>query len=211
MDDITPFLGKLFPNPKLVEELELESTLMDIPNNITILNIGDYVKIVPLVIEGRIKVMRNDESGKEVLLYYINPGESCALSIAAGLNNRKSAAYAVTNKKTILLSIPIDKLDGMIKTYPYLNKFILELFDKRFNELIDFIDAISFKNVDTRLLSYLKKSVLAENDNFIYTTHKQIAEELGTAREVVSRLLKQLEKKGKVKNHRGKIEIIMPL
>ncbi len=211
MDDITPFLRKIFPNPKLVEELEQESTLMDIPDNITILNIGDYVKIVPLVIEGRIKVMRNDESGKELLLYYINPGESCALSITAGLNNRKSAAYAVTGKETKLLAIPIDKLDSMIKDYPYLNKFILELFDKRYNELIDFIDAVSFKNVDTRLINYLKKNLTSGNDNFIHATHKQIAEELGTAREVVSRLLKQLEKEGKVKNHRGKIEIISPL
>ncbi len=207
MNDITPFLRKLFPNPKLVEELKHESKLMEIPENITILNIGDYVKVVPLVIEGRIKVMRNDESGKEVLLYYINPGESCALSIAAGLNNKKSAAYAITNNDTKLLAIPVEKLDSMIKTYPYLNKFVLELFHQRFNELIDFIDAISFKNVDTRLIKYLEKSLTPENDNFIYATHKQIAEELGTAREVVSRLLKQLEKEGKVKNYRGKIEI----
>ena len=109
---------------------------------------------------------------------------------------------------TKLLSIPGDKLDSMIKTYPYLNKFILELFHQRFSELIDFIDAISFKNVDTRLINYLEKSITPKNDNFIYATHKQIAEELGTAREVVSRLLKQLEKEGKVKNYRGKIEII---
>jgi len=207
MDDITPFLRKLFSNPKLVEELERESKLLEIHNDTTILNIGDYVKVVPLVIEGRIKVMRNDESGKEVLLYYINPGESCALSIAAGLNNKKSAAYAITSNDTKLLAIPIDKLDSMIRTYPYLNKFVLELFHQRFNELINFIDAISFKNVDTRLINYLEKSLTPENGNFIYATHKQIAEELGTAREVVSRLLKQLEKDGKVTNHRGKIEI----
>ncbi len=211
MNDITPFLKKLFLNTQLVDELKHESKLMEIPENITILNIGDYVKIVPLVIEGRIKVMRNDESGKEVLLYYINPGESCALSIAAGLNNQKSAAYAITNNETKLLTIPIGKLDSMIKTYPYFNKFVLELFHQRFNELIDFIDAISFKNVDTRLIKYLKKSLTPENDNFIYATHKQIAEGLGTAREVVSRLLKQLEKEGKIKNHRGKIEIISAL
>ena len=211
MDEITPFLRKLFPNPQLVDELEHESNLMEIPENTTILNIGDYVKVVPLIIEGRIKVMRNDESGKEVLLYYINPGESCALSIAAGLNNKKSAAYAITNNDTKLLAIPVDKLDSMIKTYPYLNKFVLELFHQRFNELIDFIDAISFKNVDTRLINYLEKSQTPENDNFIYAIHKQILEELGTAREVISRLLKQLEKEGKVKNHRGKIEIISAL
>ncbi len=211
MDDITLFLRKLFPNPKLVEELEQESSLMDIPKNIKILDIDEYVKVVPLVIEGRIKVMRNDESGKEILLYYINPGESCALSITAGLNNRKSAAYAITSDKTKLLAIPVEKLENLIKKYPYLNKFILELFYNRYNELIEFIDAVSFKNVDARLIEYLNKGLTPDNDNFIYSTHKQIAEELGTAREVVSRLLKQLEKEGKVKNHRGKIELIMPL
>lgn len=112
-------------------------------------------------------------------------------------------------RDTKLLAIPVDKLDNMIRTYPYLNKFILELFHKRFNELIEFIDAISFKNVDARLIKFFEKSLTPENENFIYSTHKQIAEELGTAREVVSRLLKQLEKDGKVKNHRGKIEIII--
>ncbi len=211
MDDITPFLRKLFTNTQLVDELEHESKLMELQDNVKILSIGDYVKIVPLVIEGRVKVMRNDESGKEILLYYINPGESCALSIAAGLNNQKSAAYAVTNNNTKLLAIPVDKLETMIKVYPYLNKFVLKLFHQRFNELIEFIDAISFKNVDMRLLNYIKKNLTPANGNFIYVTHKQIAEELGTAREVVSRLLKQLEKEGKVKNHRGKIEIISAL
>jgi len=208
MNELTSFLHRLFPNQQLVSKIESESKLMEIQDDVTILNIGDYIKVVPLVIEGRIKVMRNDESGKEILLYYINPGESCALSIAAGLNNKKSAAYAVTNNNTKLLAIPIDKLDSMIKVYPYLNKFVLELFHKRFNELIDFIDAISFKNVDTRLIKYLEKRQTPENKNYIYATHKQIAEELGTAREVVSRLLKQLEKEGKLKNHRGMIEII---
>lgn len=208
MNDITTFLKKIFLNQTLVDELEHESKFMELSEDTTILSIDDYVTIVPLVIEGRIKVMRNDESGKEVLLYYINPGESCAISIAAGLNNQKSVAYAITNSDTKLLAIPINTLDKMIKVYPYLNKFVLELFHKRFNELIDFIDAISFKNVDTRLQKYLEKSLMSKNGNFIYITHKQIAEELGTAREVVSRLLKQLENEGKVKNHRGKIEII---
>lgn len=151
MNDISIFLRNLFPNPKLVEELMLQSSLMEIPENEEILSIDENVKVVPLVMEGRIKVMRNDESGKEILLYYIEPGESCALSIAAGLNNKKSLAYAITDTKTQLLAIPVDKLDGMIKSFPYLNKFVLQLFHQRFNELIGFIDAISFKNIDARL------------------------------------------------------------
>jgi len=208
MNNTSIFLRKIFPNPKLVEELESQGSLMEIPENEQILSIDDYIKVVPLVIEGRIKVMRNDESGKEILLYYIEPGESCALSIAAGLNNKKSVAYAVTDSNTQLLAIPVDKLESMIKTFPYLNKFVLELFHQRFNELIEFIDAISFKNIDERLIEYLDKKSDAGKNKFIHLTHREIAEELGTAREVVSRLLKQLEKQGKIKNHRGKIEII---
>ncbi len=208
MNTTSKFLRKLFPSIELVERLEQETSLMEIPENESILEIDDYIKIVPLVVDGRIKVMRNDESGKEILLYYINPGESCALSIAAGLNNKKSVAFAITDSKTKLLAIPIDKLESMIKTFPYLNKFVLELFHQRFNELIDFIDAISFKNIDARLIEYLQKKSDNTNNMFVNITHREIAEDLGTAREVVSRLLKQLEKQGKIKNYRGKIEII---
>lgn len=208
MNTTSLFLRKLFPTPKLVNEILLQSTFMEIPENEKILSIDDYIKVVPLVMSGRVKVMRNDESGKEILLYYINPGESCALSIAAGLNHKRSVAYAITDSETQLLAIPVDKLESMIKTFPYLNKFVLELFHQRFNELIEFIDAISFKNIDARLLEYLEKKSHGGKNRFVVLTHKQMAEELSTAREVVSRLLKQLEKQGKIKNHRGKIEII---
>lgn len=208
MTDVSAFLGNIFPNRSLVDSLEEQSTLMEISENERVLNIDDYIKVVPLVIEGRIKVMRQDESGKEILLYYIEPGESCALSIAAGLNNKKSVAYAITDSETQLLAIPVDKLESMIKIFPYLNKFVLELFHQRFNELIEFIDAISFKNIDERLIEYLEKKSDDGKNKFIHLTHRAISEELGTAREVVSRLLKQLEKQGKIKNHRGKIEII---
>ncbi len=209
MEDLKLFLKKLFLNKELVEVLQDNSVVMDLDDNETILKDNEYVKNIPLVIDGRIKVMRNDESGKEVLLYYINPGESCALSIAAGLNHQKSMAYAVTDKQTRIMAISIEKLDELIKKFPYLNSFVLELFHKRFNELVMYIDDISFRSIDTRLLDYIDKNTLVENDvKIVLKTHKQIADELGTAREVVSRLLKQLEKKGVIKNHRGKIEII---
>ena len=209
MEDINLFLKKLFLNKDLVEVLKDNSIVVEVNDNETILKDNEYVKNIPLVIDGRIKVMRNDESGKEVLLYYINPGESCALSIAAGLNHQKSIAYAVADKHTRFMAISVEKLDELIKKFPYLNSFVLELFHKRFNELVMYIDDISFRSIDTRLLDYIDKNTIEEaNGKFVLKTHKQIAEELGTAREVVSRLLKQLENKGLVKNYRGKIEII---
>jgi len=209
MEDINLFLKKLFLNKDLVEVLKDNSIVVEVNDNETILKDNEYVKNIPLVIDGRIKVMRNDESGKEVLLYYINPGESCALSIAAGLNHQKSIAYAVADKHTRFMAISVEKLDELIKKFPYLNSFVLELFHKRFNELVMYIDDISFRSIDTRLMDYIDKNTIEEaNRKFVLKTHKQIAEELGTAREVVSRLLKQLENKGLVKNFRGKIEII---
>jgi len=188
-----------------------KSQTAEIPSKQTILQEGEYIKVVPLVFEGRIKVMRQDESGKEVLLYYINPGESCALSIAAGLNNDKSIAYAITDKPTNILAIPLEALRDMLLHFPRLNDFVLQLFHQRFNELILFIDAISFKNVDFRLIANLKTKQQKSKSNTIAITHQQLANELGTAREVVSRLLKQLERDKKIKNLRGKIEIISAL
>jgi len=211
MQESITFLKKIFINDELVNELLAKSQTAIIPSKQTILREGEYIKVVPLVFEGRIKVMRQDESGKEVLLYYINPGESCALSIAAGLNNDKSIAYAITDKPTNILAIPLEALRDMLLHFPRLNDFVLQLFHQRFNELILFIDAISFKNVDFRLIANLKTKQQKSKSNAIAITHQQLANELGTAREVVSRLLKQLERDKKIKNLRGKIEIISAL
>ena len=211
MEETKAFLKKIFVSDELVNKLLASSQTAEIPEKQTILQEGQYIKVVPFVFEGRIKVMRQDESGKEVLLYYINPGESCALSIAAGLNHDKSVAYAITDKPTQMLVIPLEALRDMLLQFPRLNDFVLQLFHQRFNELILFIDAVSFKNIDFRLIANLKTKQQKSKSNTIAITHQQLANELGTAREVVSRLLKQLERDRKIKNLRGKIEIIASL
>ena len=211
MQETKAFLKEIFITNALVDELLVRSQTIDIPSDQQILQEGQYIKVVPFVFEGRIKVLRQDESGKEVLLYYINPGESCALSIAAGLNHDKSVAYAITDKPTQMLAIPLETLREMLLHFPRLNDFVLHLFHQRFNELILFIDAVSFKNIDFRLIANLKDKQQKSKSNLIPITHQQLANELGTAREVVSRLLKQLERDQKIKSLRGKIEIIAPL
>lgn len=200
-------LKELFVNQALVEEIKRRSTLVQLEAGDQILSEGSYVQTIPLVVEGRIKVMRRDESGKELLLYYIQKGESCALSIAAGLNRKKSIAFAMADEKTTLLSIPLDAVRALLLSFPRANDFVLHLFHQRFNELILFIDSIAFKNVDFRLIKHLQRMRTATGAVTIETTHQQLADELGTAREVISRLLKQLEKEGKIKNLRGKIEL----
>lgn len=207
MDTTYLFLRKIFYDKSLVDELMDKSQFMVIPAHTKILEEDKYIKVVPLVFEGRIKVMRKVESGKEILLYYINPGESCALSIVAGMNRTKSVAYAETETETKMFAIPVEVLRDLHYRYPQCDDFLLQLFHTRFNELILFIDSIAFKTMDFRLVSHLKKKQKESGADAIYITHQQLADELGTAREVISRLLKQLERDGKIINGRSKIEI----
>ena len=208
MENLQLFLNKVFSDVQLSREIISRSQFLPVDADRTILEEGQYIRNIPLVYKGRIRVMRQDESGREILLYYILPGESCALSLAAGLNHQKSVAYAETDMKTELLSIPVDVLEELIGQFPKLNEFVLKLFHYRFNELILFIDSVVFKTIDYRLIQHLKRKHQKSGSNVIEITHQTLAKELGTAREVVSRLLKHLEKENKVINHRGKIEII---
>jgi CRP/FNR family transcriptional regulator len=208
MDAVYRFLRKIYSDKNLVDEIMAKSRFVVIPAHTKILEEEKYVKVVPLVYEGRIRVMRKVESGKEILLYYIDPGESCALSIAAGLNETKSVAYAETETETKMFAIPIDLIRNLHTRYPQFEDFLLRLFHNRFNELILFIDSIAFKTMDFRLIRHLKREQEKTGKNVIHTTHQHLADELGTAREVISRLLKQLENDGKIVNHRSKIEIL---
>jgi CRP/FNR family transcriptional regulator len=196
-----------FTETDLADQL-IDCNLAEIPANEQLLREGDYVKVVPLVLEGSVKVIRMDDSGREILLYHISVGESCALSISAVLNFDKSKALAITEEPTLALIVPADKVREWMYTYRSWNKFVLGLYQQRFGELIDLFDELAFKNMDIRLISKLKEKLENRRSGMVTLTHQQLANELGTAREVVSRLLKQLEKQGYLINHRGKIEII---
>ncbi len=208
MENIELFLNKLFLNKEISRKILSNSRIMNLEGGVNILKEAHYIQSVPLVIQGRVKVTRHDDSGKEVLLYYIDSGESCALSIAAGLNHQKSAAFADTDTATQILAIPIELLDKLLLEFPAMNRFVLKLFHSRFNELIGFIDSVVFKTMDFRLVELLKKKQRQSGTFMLEITHQQLAKELGTAREVVSRLLKQLENEKKLVNHRAKIELL---
>lgn len=200
-------IKSLFREEELTAQL-LDCKLLEIPGGEQLLKEGDYIKVVPLILSGSVKVIRTDENGREILLYHINSGESCALSISAVLNADKSKALAITEDSTLALLVPADKVKEWMYLYKSWNKFVLGLYQQRFNELISLFDELAFKNIDFRLISKLKEKLENRNSGIITLTHQQLANELGTAREVVSRLLKQLEKQGYLINHRGKIEII---
>ncbi len=175
-----------------------------------ILREGAFIKDIPLLLEGSVKVRRSDESGKEIVLYSIEKGESCILSITSCLNDRKSKAEAVTTSNVVLILIPAEKVKAWMDEYKTWRRFVMKLFYVRIDEVLMLVDNIAFKSVDQRLLEFLKKNY-ENNVDKIFITHQQLANELGTAREVISRLLKNLERQNLVSLKRGSIKILKPL
>lgn len=196
-----------FKDSKFLEDLNKVAIKQLFEEEKTILEHGSEVAFIPLVTKGSIRVLREDESGKEILLYYVKPGESCIISIMSSKKNQKSQLKAVVAENTEVILIPSNLIKDWSTKYLNWNDFVFDLYQKRFEELIHVVDELAFNNVDQRLVEFITKKITLENSNEINMTHQEIADELGTAREVVSRLLKKLEVEQKVKLKRGKIEI----
>lgn len=173
-----------------------------------IINDHSYIKSIPIVITGSIKVMRTDDDGREILLYYIKSGESCIMSFLGGLHQDTSKIKAIAEENTEILFIPTEKLSELMREYPEWLDYMFRLYHKRFEELLDVVNEIAFKKMDERLMNYLENKVALSKSNIISITHEQMANELGTARVVISRLLKQLETEGVVELGRNKIILL---
>ncbi len=191
--------------PDLVEKLLKFGSVKTYPAGSVILNENAYIRAIPIVIRGSIRVIRTEEDGREILLYYIKSGESCIMSFLGGMHNETSKVKAEVEEDAEILFLPIDKVSLFIKEYPQWLDYIFRLYHKRFEELLDMVNAISFKKVDERLIDLLQKKSELTRSNTIQVTHEQLANELGTARVVVSRLLKQLEDQGSLQLGRNKI------
>lgn len=178
------------------------------PAETIILDIQSYIKSIPIVLSGSIKVIKTDEDGQEILLYYIKPGESCIMSFLAGLHNDKSKIKAVVEEDAEILLIPIEKAGEWIKEFPEWTDFIFTLYQKRFEELLEVVNAVAFQKLDARLLNLLNQKADLFHSKEISITHQQLADELGTTREVVSRVLKQIEKSKLITLSRNKISLM---
>jgi len=194
-------------SPELVEKLYQYGITKTYNEGDIILDENSSIRSIPIVMKGMMKVIRTEEDGREILLYYIKAGESCIMSFLGGMHNEKSIVKAEVEEETEILFLPVDKVSLFIKEYPEWLDYIFRLYHKRFEELLDIINAIAFKKVDERLLNLLQKKSELSNSTTIIITHEQLANELGTARVVVSRLLKQLEEEGKLKLGRNKIQL----
>lgn len=192
---------------QLLDELALAEIIEFNPGTV-ILKEHQYVKVIPLVLEGSIKLRKLDPTGREIVFYHIEPGESCILSITSCLNEKESQAEAIIEKKTRVIVAEASKVRSWMEKFPSWRKFVIRLYYERMSELMTLVDLIIFKSVDTRLIQYLKDKAV---NNEIAVTHQQLAGQLGTAREVISRLLKQMENEQLIAMERGRIKILKPL
>lgn len=187
-----------FLGTELIGQLQEHASIHHFPGNTKLVNEGQYITVIPIVLKGLIKVYTSTEE-KELLLYYIQPAESCIMSFSSCMNEEKSRINAITEEDCTLLLIPAQKLAEWTRTYPTLNRLFYQQYDLRYNELISTINHLLYDKLDKRLFDYLTEKVNLTGKNPIRISHKETAHDLGTAREVVSRLLKKLEKQGKIK------------
>jgi len=206
-DGITEFKGSIEIRRKLVEY----SVIKTFKEGDDILREGSHIYAIPIIATGSVRVMRTNDDGREIFLYYLKTGESCVMSILGGLHNDTSKVKAVAEEDTEIFFIPNDKLASLIRDYPQFLDYIFRLYHKRFEESLDIINEIAFKKMDERLVTLLEKKAELYNDRTISITHEQLANELGTARAVISRLLKQLEEYGAVSLGRNKLTLLRPL
>jgi CRP/FNR family transcriptional regulator len=171
------------------------------------LDIGDPILYMPLLFKGQLRVLREDAEGHELLIYYIRPGETCAMSLICCSGNAVSNVRAVAEEDSELLLLPIQIIDEWTTKYPSFKSFILKTYQKRFEELLNTIDSIAFHNLDDRLSQLLKQKSEKEGSE-LKTTHQELANQLNSSREVISRLLKQMERKGKIEMGRNKITLL---
>ncbi|MET6999895.1 Crp/Fnr family transcriptional regulator [Chitinophaga defluvii] len=204
LEQITEFKS----SPELVEKLYENSIRKEYKAGSVILNENSSIRSIPIVTKGTLKVMRTEEDGREILLYYIKAGESCIMSFLGGLHNETSKVKAEVEEDAEILFLPMEKVSLFIKEYPQWLDYIFRLYHKRFEELLEIVNSIAFKKVDERLLALLQKKQKLTGNKTLNITHEQLANELGTARVVVSRLLKQLEENGTVKLGRNKITLM---
>lgn len=205
MDDV--FKNFSFLGDKLINEIRNDAIIKEIPAGTEILREGQYVKVVPIVAKGLIKVFTKFNL-KDLLLYYIEPHQSCVMSFAAGLQDQPSRVYAITEEDTTALLLPVYRVTSWVHQYPNINELFYAQYNIRYSELLDTINHLIFSNLDTRLFDYLKEKSRVTGKNPLKISHRTIANELGTSREVISRVIKKLEREGKVVQHTDRVEIL---
>lgn len=194
--------------PALIKEMQEFGEIKHYKEGEIIMDYGKYIRMMPIILNGTIKVLRKDENGKEILLYYLSSTESCSMAYSCCVEAKKSEVKAIAEDDVELLAIPHTKLDEWLCKYPSWKNYIMRSFNERFLELLKSIESIAFRKLDERLISYLKEKQRLSGSSVIKVSHYVIADELATSRVVISRLLKQLENDGKILLYRNEIKLL---
>jgi CRP/FNR family transcriptional regulator len=190
---------------ELREEIAAVSQLKTFAKNDKLISPDHYLRFIPLVVSGALSVYRIDDDGNELFLYHVHNGNTCAESLVCATQNKKSKLRAVATEPTEVIAIPITSMPKLMMTYQNWHQFVISAYEKRLNDLLETIDMIAFHKMDERLLDFLEKEAEVHGSNQLQITHQEIANAIHTSREVISRLLKQLEKQGEVELGRNKI------
>lgn len=207
-EKVIEILNKSIFEPQLIKEILNTGRLKRVSAEDVIISNESEGNEIPIVLDGLLKVMRQDKNGNEVFLYFLEGGETCAMSITCCIEGKKTAFHVMAEEDSNLWMIPMTYMDEWIAKYPSFRKFVFQSYQIRFDELLNTIDSVVFLKMDQRLHKYLLDTKQASGSFVIHKTHQQIANEMNTSRVVISRLLKQLEKEEVIEQHRNRIEIL---
>lgn len=200
-------LNSIFSDKNLIDEILSKSRHKNLASDEVLILPGDALVFVPIVLSGALRIVREDDEGHEAFLYHLFPSQTCAMAVNCCQSRNKSMIKAIAEDEAEVLLVPTDLIDQLFK-YPEWKTFINNTYSSRFAELIEVIDLIAFNSLDKKILNYLEKKKEALNTSTVFITHLQIATELNTHREAVSRLLRTMEQKGIVKLGRNTIELL---
>ena len=192
----------------LINEIIEVGTYKIVKENELLLDLGDKFDKIPLMLNGAIKISREDEHGDEIVLYFLERGDTCTITFGSGLTSSKSKVRGVAEKDSEVVFIPTEKLEEWMVKYKSWRDFVIDSYNIRLSEMMEAIDTLAFMKMDQRLYKYLTDKVKIMRSSTLNTTHQEIAQDLNTSRVVISRLLKQLENEKKIKLYRNKIEVL---
>lgn len=204
-------LSENFPTlkePELIEEILKVVFIHEVEEGEILIDLGQTIENMPLLIEGTMKIVREDEDGNEIFLYYVSAGNTCAASITSGFAGQKSTIRAIVEEKATFLAVPVKYVELWMARYASWRNFILNTYNAKFEEVLKVVDLLAFKKMDDRITNYLHEKAEAHHSKILKLSHQEIAVDLHTSREVVSRILKQMEKAGLINIGRGQLTLL---
>ena len=199
--------GYLFEE-ELIDEIIKVGHSHSVEQGDIVIDYGQSVRYMPLLLEGAIKIMREDSEGEELLLYFLESGDTCTMTMTCCMGNTKSEIRAVAEKDSTLIMIPVENMASWVQKYRGWMSFVFDSYSNRFTEMLEAIDSLAFSNMHDRIYRYLKEKVMVTKSTELKVTHQEIAYDLHSSRVVVSRLLKSLEREGKIKIYRNKLNVL---